>query len=395
MADTIAVMNAGKIEQLGPPADLYERPRTAFVAGFLGVSNLLPGTVAGLRHDPPRGRDHRARDRERPRRRGRRRCAAGEDHDRRRRRRERARGNRRGDRVHRRRDAGGGAHVRGHRPGVRAEHGCRRAGSPARDQCRTELGPGVDLRRRSGCHCERGGGESYEPEADSKRAPAARRGRKRPAGIPVAARRLRRRRRRRRRQRGGQRRPQLLELAVLHRYAGVAQGCRRRRLRRRSSSSRRRPASRSTTTRTSTRTRSTSRPIQGRLRQGRRHRPRHHRLDRQRPPARRVHLARLGAEARQGPHPELREPHRRAGKPSLRPEPRVHAALVLGNGRDRVERGDHRADHDRHAAPHRSEAQGQGRRVELDGRHARAGHARERRRPGRRSPTRRSTARSP
>jgi spermidine/putrescine transport system ATP-binding protein len=45
MADTIAVMNAGKIEQLGPPADLYERPRTAFVAGFLGVSNLLPGTV--------------------------------------------------------------------------------------------------------------------------------------------------------------------------------------------------------------------------------------------------------------------------------------------------------------------------------------------------------------
>ncbi len=94
MADTIAVMNAGKIEQLGPPADLYERPRTAFVAGFLGVSNLLPGTVAGLRHDPPRGRDHRARDRERTRRRGRRRCAAGEDHDRRGWRRERARGNR-------------------------------------------------------------------------------------------------------------------------------------------------------------------------------------------------------------------------------------------------------------------------------------------------------------
>jgi spermidine/putrescine transport system ATP-binding protein len=45
MADTIAVMNGGKIEQLGPPAELYERPATAFVAGFLGVSNLLPGTV--------------------------------------------------------------------------------------------------------------------------------------------------------------------------------------------------------------------------------------------------------------------------------------------------------------------------------------------------------------
>jgi spermidine/putrescine transport system ATP-binding protein len=47
MADTIAVMNAGKIEQLGSPDDLYERPQTAFVAGFLGVSNLLRGTVSG------------------------------------------------------------------------------------------------------------------------------------------------------------------------------------------------------------------------------------------------------------------------------------------------------------------------------------------------------------
>jgi spermidine/putrescine transport system ATP-binding protein len=47
MADRIAVMNEGHIEQLGPPTELYERPRTAFVAGFLGVSNLLPGTVEG------------------------------------------------------------------------------------------------------------------------------------------------------------------------------------------------------------------------------------------------------------------------------------------------------------------------------------------------------------
>jgi spermidine/putrescine transport system ATP-binding protein len=45
MADTIAVMNHGKIEQLGTPAELYERPRTAFVANFLGTSNLLDGTV--------------------------------------------------------------------------------------------------------------------------------------------------------------------------------------------------------------------------------------------------------------------------------------------------------------------------------------------------------------
>jgi spermidine/putrescine transport system ATP-binding protein len=47
MADTIAVMNRGRIEQLGPPQELYERPATAFVAGFLGVSNLLPGVVEG------------------------------------------------------------------------------------------------------------------------------------------------------------------------------------------------------------------------------------------------------------------------------------------------------------------------------------------------------------
>jgi spermidine/putrescine transport system ATP-binding protein len=45
MADAIAVMNEGRIEQLGAPSDLYERPRTAFVAGFLGVSNLLRGDV--------------------------------------------------------------------------------------------------------------------------------------------------------------------------------------------------------------------------------------------------------------------------------------------------------------------------------------------------------------
>jgi spermidine/putrescine transport system ATP-binding protein len=47
MADQIAVMNQGRIEQLGAPQELYERPATAFVAGFLGVSNLLPGVVEG------------------------------------------------------------------------------------------------------------------------------------------------------------------------------------------------------------------------------------------------------------------------------------------------------------------------------------------------------------
>ena len=47
MADTIAIMNAGHIEQLGTPSELYEQPRTAFVASFLGISNLLPGTISG------------------------------------------------------------------------------------------------------------------------------------------------------------------------------------------------------------------------------------------------------------------------------------------------------------------------------------------------------------
>ena len=47
MSNRIAVMNAGKIEQLGSPEDLYERPSTVFVAGFLGVSNLLDGRVTG------------------------------------------------------------------------------------------------------------------------------------------------------------------------------------------------------------------------------------------------------------------------------------------------------------------------------------------------------------
>lgn len=49
MADTVAVMNAGRIEQMGSPAELYELPRTAFVANFLGQSNLLPGTVKEVR----------------------------------------------------------------------------------------------------------------------------------------------------------------------------------------------------------------------------------------------------------------------------------------------------------------------------------------------------------
>jgi spermidine/putrescine transport system ATP-binding protein len=47
MADTIAVMNHGRIEQLGSPTELYETPCTTFVANFLGRSNLIPATVEG------------------------------------------------------------------------------------------------------------------------------------------------------------------------------------------------------------------------------------------------------------------------------------------------------------------------------------------------------------
>ncbi|MEK6719526.1 MAG: ABC transporter ATP-binding protein [Chloroflexota bacterium] len=47
MSDRIAVMNNGRYEQLGDPESLYERPETRFVAGFLGVSNLLPATIVG------------------------------------------------------------------------------------------------------------------------------------------------------------------------------------------------------------------------------------------------------------------------------------------------------------------------------------------------------------
>jgi len=47
MADTVAVMNKGRIEQLGSPEVLYELPRTAFVANFLGQSNLFTGPVSG------------------------------------------------------------------------------------------------------------------------------------------------------------------------------------------------------------------------------------------------------------------------------------------------------------------------------------------------------------
>jgi putative spermidine/putrescine transport system ATP-binding protein len=46
MSDRLAVMNQGRIEQVGSPADVYERPATSFVAGFVGASNVLAGDAA-------------------------------------------------------------------------------------------------------------------------------------------------------------------------------------------------------------------------------------------------------------------------------------------------------------------------------------------------------------
>ncbi len=51
IADRVGVMHGGKIEQLAPPADVYHRPTTPFVAGFVGLSNRLPAVVNGKEAD--------------------------------------------------------------------------------------------------------------------------------------------------------------------------------------------------------------------------------------------------------------------------------------------------------------------------------------------------------
>ena len=59
MSDRMAVFNHGRIEQVGTPAEVYEHPATAFVAGFVGVSNLLRGD-AGAARSPARRRRSRS-----------------------------------------------------------------------------------------------------------------------------------------------------------------------------------------------------------------------------------------------------------------------------------------------------------------------------------------------
>ena len=51
MSDRIAVMNDGKVAQVGSPEDLYDRPSSRFVAGFIGESNFLPAIVRGMEDD--------------------------------------------------------------------------------------------------------------------------------------------------------------------------------------------------------------------------------------------------------------------------------------------------------------------------------------------------------
>ena len=46
MSDRLAVFNHGRIEQIGAPAEVYERPASGFVAGFVGTSNVIEGTLA-------------------------------------------------------------------------------------------------------------------------------------------------------------------------------------------------------------------------------------------------------------------------------------------------------------------------------------------------------------
>jgi spermidine/putrescine transport system ATP-binding protein len=56
MSDRIAVMSSGIVEQVGTPEGVYERPRTTFVAGFIGVSNLMPGEITAANGDRARVR---------------------------------------------------------------------------------------------------------------------------------------------------------------------------------------------------------------------------------------------------------------------------------------------------------------------------------------------------
>jgi len=48
LSDRVAIMNQGRIEQIGTPEEIYERPRSKFVADFIGLSNFIEGVVSGF-----------------------------------------------------------------------------------------------------------------------------------------------------------------------------------------------------------------------------------------------------------------------------------------------------------------------------------------------------------
>jgi len=55
LADTLAVLHAGRVAQLGPPEEVYHRPQSRTVAAFFGMPNLLPGRVADVRREKENG----------------------------------------------------------------------------------------------------------------------------------------------------------------------------------------------------------------------------------------------------------------------------------------------------------------------------------------------------
>ena len=62
MSDRIAVMSQGRVEQVGPPKEIYEAPATAYVADFLGVSNLMDAQAQGATNGGCRVAARRVRD---------------------------------------------------------------------------------------------------------------------------------------------------------------------------------------------------------------------------------------------------------------------------------------------------------------------------------------------
>ena len=325
MADSIAVMNQGRIEQLGPPQGLYERPATAFVAGFLGARTSLPGpsrarTPSGSRT----GRVVRAR-RQRPLRAGGRRRAAGEDHARARRRRERAPGT-----VAETayigvatqvvvRTAAGIVHVFAQN----IDSGGR-VPAPGIER-HPELGPEstfvVDQGRFSNAEEESGMNPRLTRQELLRRGAAGGALLAFPSLLAACG------GGGRRRQRGGGELKDVLNFSnwpLLH-------GHERREAthRRRSTSSQAKTGIKVNYFEDINSNDEYFAKIQGQLSQGDRDRPRHHRRDGQLAVPGPLRRRGMGAEARQEPHPEHREPHRRAGR--ARPSTRTGSTRCRGS----------------------------------------------------------------